>query len=128
MEDLPIARRSRDRRRQLHPLVVPGLVLAGVLWLVGVGAVLVVRHNRTAAPPTNGPYTAVLSRDDFELLVGLTADEVLRAVGRPDQTGSTGGLDYWTYYNRTRDPVTGRTDAIAVLHFSAAGVARAASF
>lgn len=63
-----------------------------------------------------------MTREEFrKLLVGKTKDEVIAAVGRPEQT-SDGVMSLWSYYDRTVDPVTGKVDAVAHVHFDRSGV------
>lgn len=66
----------------------------------------------------------VYSRDEFRgLVVGKTPDEVIRAVGRPDKTSGADSR-YWSYRERTRDPITGKTDGNIMVVFENGAAAR----
>lgn len=70
-----------------------------------------------------------VGRDEFRRRVLYRqAKDVIAAVGRPDETRDAGGTAYWTYRNRTRDPVTGRTDEVAVIEMQQGNVAVGISF
>ena len=72
------------------------------------------------APKATAPASkaaATLTRDEFKAKVmGKTAAEVIAAVGKPDDT-SEGAIRTWKYRDRTTDPVTGKTDALAFVYF-----------
>lgn len=62
--------------------------------------------TRSVAP---GPK--VYERDEFRAAVeGKTQDEVLKLLGKPDQTSDTGPDSDWDYRERTYDRVSGKTD------------------
>lgn len=78
------------------------------LGLVGSMGVEVVRESLRGELVHN---KVVISRDEFaEAVYGRTMEEVLEVVGRPDHTSSSQYFDYWSYYERTYDPVAGTID------------------
>ena len=57
----------------------------------------------------------VMLRKDFEAAVmGKTPDEVLAAVGRPDETVQMPGEDTWFYRGKVKDPITGNVSTAIV--------------
>ncbi len=111
------------------PVWVVPLVAAATfgLGLVvgGVGGLVFARTPAATNAPA-APAAKPLTRGEFDrLVVGKTADEVLAAVGKPDQTQSgTGGSEVWYYRNRTVDEVTGKTDFSAQVVFERGRVNR----
>lgn len=102
-----------------------GLVLA----IAGGGA----GGGRPPAPPGRARPAAAapastVTRDRFtELVMGRTKEEVVAAVGRPDETSgnSDPGSGVWTYKGRTHDPASrGGADRYAFLHFADGVVVR----
>lgn len=66
--------------------------------------------------PAKPAAPTVYDREEFRKMVtGLTPDELIRAVGRPDSTTDLGTSQTWVYNGRTRDPVTGKVDLFAYL-------------
>ncbi len=60
----------------------------------------------------------LLTRHQFEeRIMGKTTDEVLHAVGRPNTTSQEKNVQYWHYANRTKDPLTGKSDSDAQVVF-----------
>jgi hypothetical protein len=101
------------------------------LSLAFVAACLVVGLTGCPDKPTTAPTPAkkTYSREEFEtLVVGKSPDEVIAAVGKPDRTEGSEDRAGWFYGERTRDPVTGKTDYRAVLHFEAGKVSRVQYF
>lgn len=100
-------------RRRKPPVPVWLIVLAGCLAVavpvaVGVGAVALAVWS---APAT-------YERGEFrKLVMGKKADDVIRAVGRPDQTQDSDRDQYWYYRERTYDRVTGNLDFSAQVVF-----------
>jgi len=83
--------------------LVSGLMLAG--WF-----------DPAEAADDRPPDRPVYTRQEFTVLIReRTRDEVLRALGKPDRTSQDDEAEYWTYRDRTRDPLTGRTDGAAQL-------------
>jgi len=61
------------------------------------------------------------TREEFERRVRAckSADDLLRQLGRPDRTMPMGDNgEEWTYDKASRDPISGKTDASAVIRFS----------
>jgi outer membrane protein assembly factor BamE (lipoprotein component of BamABCDE complex) len=76
--------------------------------------------DRGAAP--KAPAVKKYTRAEFrELLVGKTPDEVIAAVGKPDDTAEIGGQKVWYYSDRSADPVTGKPDVLANVWFGSDG-------
>lgn len=113
-----MSRFDRTRRKPNKTLVVVLSVL-GVMVLLcgGVSAAALVWTKRTVEgvqkrlkaeeeAHQKDPKTKVYGRDEFRsMLMGKTENEVLDAVGRPTNTRDGS----WTYDDRTRDPITGKT-------------------
>ncbi len=63
-----------------------------------------------------------MSRDEFgaKLVVGMSEQEVLAAVGTPDNTTKedSDGDKYWYYWERTVDPIKGKVDSSIQVCFS----------
>ncbi|HLJ97032.1 MAG TPA: hypothetical protein VKU02_27960 [Gemmataceae bacterium] len=60
----------------------------------------------------------LLTRHEFEeRIMGKTTEEVLHAVGRPNTTSQEKNVQYWHYANRTKDPLTGKSDSDAQVVF-----------
>lgn len=58
------------------------------------------------------------SREEFKtMVVGLTEDEVIQKVGKPDRTSESAGIRYWSYHGITRDPVADKIDPLVVVWF-----------
>lgn len=113
------------RRKTNH---LPVLIMAGAAGLAALGvagavALTVVLSGGTPPMAISAPKAAptTLTRDEFRQAVhGRTPVKVKERVGTPDETvevGETGDRRMWTYYGRTYDPITGKTDDRAVLHF-----------
>lgn len=90
----------------------------GCLLIVGVLAMGCWR----AAPPAAGPATSakkVWDREDLKkAVIGKTTEEVKAVLGVPDKTSEADNAKYWTYFEVSRDPVTGKTDKSTTLFFS----------
>lgn len=99
---------------------------AVVKWVVlgWIGAAAVVPFAGCQDRPAGGGVVTpaavtktVYTRDEFrKLVVGKTPDEVIAAVGKPDDTSESGSVS-WTYMYRTKDPITGKTDVSAIVVF-----------
>lgn len=73
---------------------------------------------------TPDPVRPTMTRDEFrKAVVGKTPDEVIATVGRPDRTDDLGGIA-WYYRDRTRDPVSLKTDSSAQVVFENGRVVR----
>jgi hypothetical protein len=80
-----------------------GLALAG-------GAYVAVSRALRPAPPASPP-NPVFAREEFtRRVMGKTEDEVISAVGRPDETSDDNDARYWHFKKRTRDPLTQAED------------------
>lgn len=87
-----------------------GIVLCIAIWGL-IGLIYAWTHG-------DGANTATLSRDQFTRLVyGKNKQEVIAAVGKPDETSETAGIPHWTYSYRTYDAVTGKADYRVYLTF-----------
>jgi hypothetical protein len=76
------------------------------------------RPPATTAPAAQAPVARVYTREEFKALVlGKTEAEVIETVGRPDETNEGVTSHGWIYKRRTKDPVTGKTDAVASIFF-----------
>jgi len=91
-------------------LAIAAFVVGSVLTLaLAVGGYYAIRRAGKGSSPPPGP--AVYTRSEFSRLVmGKPEDEVIRTVGRPDETTEDSGSRFWHFKNRTRDPVTGEED------------------
>lgn len=66
----------------------------------------------------SGAGDGLMERETFrEAVISRSADEVHRAVGRPDSTSGPGDYELWSYEGRTFDPVTGKSDLTANVFF-----------
>ena len=56
---------------------------------------------------------STMTRDEFgaKLVVGMSVQEVIAAVGTPDSTADSGELKWWYYKQKTVDPITGKVDS-----------------
>ena len=54
-----------------------------------------------------------MTRNEFEakLVVGMSEQEVIAAIGTPDSTSENGNLKFWYYKQKTVDPITGKVDS-----------------
>jgi hypothetical protein len=115
---------DQPRRQGMNPGVIVALVVGGVLLLGCIACAGLGLLGWMAAPVAQGPPVAVQGgpvggpgqaktkaaegkrvyiRDEFrQLVMGKTPDEVLAAVGRPDETAEGGGVTRWTYRDRVR--------------------------
>lgn len=91
-------------------LALAAFVLGSMLTLaLAGGAYYAIRHAGRSTPTPPGP--PVYSRPEFtRLVMGKPEDEVIQAVGRPDETSDDRDARYWHFKNRTRDPITGEED------------------
>ncbi len=91
-----------------------GLMSGGVLGCVGGYQAAKVRSGE--AGPTG---KQVYSREEFRAAVmGKTPEQILKLLGRPDQTSEdTGSGSEWVYYDRRRDPLTGKLDELTFITF-----------
>jgi hypothetical protein len=125
---------EQPRRSGTSPGLILALVLGGLLLLVvGCGAVFLFRYWATAIPPANATapvvvqadpakgakgITRVYTRQEFrDLVMGKVQDEVIAAVGKPDETSEDGDVVRWTYGGRVRDPGPGQPAATPVVVF-----------
>jgi hypothetical protein len=69
---------------------------------------------------SSGPSKKTYPRDEFhKLVVGKTKDEILKLLGKPENTSdSTYISPYWTYHKITVDPVTDKVDAWVLVYFT----------
>lgn len=62
---------------------------------------------------------ALRSRDEFKkLIMGKTKDDVLRLIGKPSDTASTGLVESWFYKSVSYDPITNKPYGDTSVHFS----------
>jgi hypothetical protein len=67
-------------------------------------------HHAPATRTTHARY----SRDDFRsAVVGMSPDQILKLLGKPNSTHAAGEWIYWDYERRTTDPITGKKDLIS---------------
>jgi hypothetical protein len=72
---------------------------------------LVTEVSEKEGTTTGAKAQKTYSRDEFERLVkGKSADEVIRLLGRPEQTARSEPWELWVYPNITYDSVTGKRD------------------
>jgi hypothetical protein len=70
-----------------------------------------------------------LPREEFRnLVVGLTGEELIEAIGRPDSTQSIDGQDFWYYHNVALDPATGKPYALVQIIGGSGGRAKEVNF
>lgn len=110
---------SVNRQTLLAAVLIAGF--AGTVF-GGVGGCLVGHQmgkgGGMAAPSSSKVYT----RDEFrQAVLGKTPDEVLKLLGKPDRTDEDG--PQWIYYDRRRDPLTGKIDELTFVRFSGGRVA-----
>jgi len=87
-----------------------GLLTAAVLAGGGVFAYWHGKSHSQVQAAAEAPV--VYLRNDFTASVlGKSEDEVLEAIGKPDDTSEDAQAKYWHYRRRTKDPATGRTDS-----------------
>lgn len=88
--------------RRLLPTLLVCLTLAGCGQPPGT----------PTAPPANPPAAKKMTRDELrQKVVGLTEDELMKAVGRPRKTTELGDDRYYFYDDLTVDAASGKTDA-----------------
>ncbi len=76
-------------------------------------------------PEKSEPVVKLMNRKEFtDKVFGKTPNEVLEAVGKPFDTNGSENDQVWTYYDRTTDPITGKTDGVAVVWFEDGRVVR----
>lgn len=93
-------------------IAIPSFFLGVIVALALAGGVAygVYRAVRSEAPRAEAK-APVLDRDEFSRRVmDRSEDEVIAAVGRPDDTSEDNGTKFWHYKKRTRDPLTRRED------------------
>jgi hypothetical protein len=79
------------------------------LALVGGAFYAINRTRQSESPPR--PRPRVYSRPEFSRLVlGKSEAEVIKAVGRPDETSEDDDARYWHFKKRTLDPLTQEKD------------------
>lgn len=82
------------------------------------------KDDKPAAVEQKPAAKKAYTRDEFrKLVLNKTADEVIKAVGKPDSTSELGDSVWWYYKNVTTDPITGKTDQSVQLAFSGGVVA-----
>lgn len=97
-----------------------------VVAVLLLGGVLALGCWRQAGPVGGAK---VWDRADFKAAVeGKSQTEVESLLGKPDKTSETGGVVRWDYHQRTRDPVTGKTDASADVFFDKSGHVKSVNF
>jgi hypothetical protein len=100
-----------DSARSRWRLALYAFALGSLSTLALVGgayyAIYRVRHSQL--PPPRAPR--VYTRADFSRLVlGKSEDEVIDAVGRPNETSEDDDARYWHFKKRTFDPMTQEKD------------------
>ena len=79
------------------------------LALIGGAYYAISRARKSQSPPL--PPPPVYSRPEFSRLVlGRSEAEVIKAVGRPDETSEDDDARYWHFKKRTLDPLTQEKD------------------
>jgi hypothetical protein len=131
---------DQPRRPGTSPVLILALVFGGLLVLGVVGCgVFGFLAFRAAPVPAGAPGADVdetsgipdpknpepfYTRQRFrELVMGKTPDEVIGAVGRPDETTEAGDVIRWTYRDRVREPGPGKRSATPVVVFREGKVA-----
>lgn len=62
--------------------------------------------------------TGMMLRDDFrKAVLGKTKQEVIQAIGKPEDTNDSGDYSFWRYDGQTKDPVTGKVDGFVSIFF-----------
>ena len=80
------------------------------LALVG-GTLYAINRSQQSAESPVRPRPRVYSRAEFSRLVlGKSEEEVIKAVGRPDETSEDDDARYWHFKKRTLDPLTQEKD------------------
>src|SRR4051812_16005132 len=91
--------------------VLVALALAGCGDRSGPPASALVSSSTRPAGATEPAAPKAWTRDEFKALVmGKTPDEVIAAVGKPDETREDDRGQTWYYKNRTLDPITSKAD------------------
>jgi hypothetical protein len=129
--------RGRPPRPSTPPVLRIALVLGGMLVLsvAACGALgffwtrAAVQEERAVQAEAEAEVAAgkaakgtqrVHTRQEFrDLVTGKTPDEVIAAVGKPDDTREEGDLTRWTYGGRVQDPGPGQPAADPVVVFRA---------
>jgi len=134
---MPHDRRTLDEGDRPRKVGVPVILwvllgLGGVLALgCGVTVFAVLMYGATtiqSGKGGGGVVTRTYTREEFRTaVVGKTEAEVIAAVGKPDST-SDSGTKMWIYKNRTTDPVTGKTDPSAFVHFGRDGAVETVNY
>ncbi|HKB06220.1 MAG TPA: hypothetical protein VKD90_28760 [Gemmataceae bacterium] len=129
-DELPYRRRTSPAVILL--IVVSGASLLGIAFCAGLLAVTWVSAPQPAGPPVAvqvdepavkdaelvGGTRRVYTRQEFQdLVVGKTPDEVIAAVGKPDDSTEDGDGVRWTYAGRVRDPAPGKSAGNPVVVF-----------
>ena len=88
-------------------------------WAAEMDRQVAERQKQIAADASDAErLTKVYPRGEFNtLVVGKTADGVLKAVGKPSSTSEIGQFSYWRYSFRTKDTVSGNNDWSATVVF-----------
>lgn len=76
------------------------------------------KASKQISPVDNGNSQRpnVILREDFRnMVMGKTQQEVIRAVGRPDNTNDLGSLVFWHYDMGAKDPASGKIDDVTVI-------------
>ncbi len=67
----------------------------------------------------------VRTREELkEAVMNKSKEEVLKALGKPQSTGESGGEARWRYEGVSYDPVTKKTDDSVMIFFTEQGVVR----
>jgi hypothetical protein len=91
-------------------LVAFALGSLSTLALVGGAYYAINRARQSQSPPPPRPRP-VYSRQEFSRRVlGKSEEEVIEAVGRPDETSEDDDARYWHFKKRTLDPLTQKKD------------------
>lgn len=100
------------RAWSLWALALFAFALGSLSTLVVIGgAYYAINRTRQQAQSPLPHRARVFSREDFSRLVmGKSEEEVIHAVGRPDETSADDEARYWHFKNRTLDPLTQEKD------------------
>lgn len=88
-----------------------GFALGSLSTLALVGGTLYAINRTQQSEAPARPPPRVYSRPEFSRLVlGKSEAEVIKAVGRPDETSEDDDARYWHFKKRTLDPLTQEKD------------------
>jgi len=96
-----------------------GAVVAVVVFGLGMLAATLLRGPWWPARPSDGRHEPpAYTRAEFTaLIMGKTTQEVLEVLGEPARRSQDSEAEYWHYRQRTRDPLTDRTDILVQVVF-----------